>query len=77
VLQNDPFGVEEENEHDFTSGRIHLHVRFSVSEALPPLENRSSSHCIISIGLMDDFYNFLSTFSKPNTEFNRATLTLH
>jgi hypothetical protein len=32
-----------------------FHVRFSVSEALPPLENRSSSHCIVSVGLMDEF----------------------
>jgi hypothetical protein len=26
----------------------------SRSKGLPPLENRSSSHCIISIGLMDE-----------------------
>jgi hypothetical protein len=31
-----------------------FHVRFSVSKALPPLENRSSSHCIVSIGLLDE-----------------------
>jgi hypothetical protein len=31
-----------------------FHVRFPVSKALPPLENRSSSHCIVSIGLMDE-----------------------
>jgi hypothetical protein len=31
-----------------------FHVRFSVSKALPPLENRSSSHCIVSIGMMDE-----------------------
>jgi hypothetical protein len=31
-----------------------FHVRFSVSEALPPIENRSSSHCIVSTGLMDE-----------------------
>jgi hypothetical protein len=31
-----------------------FHVRFSVSKALPPLESRSSSHCIVSIGLMDE-----------------------
>jgi hypothetical protein len=31
-----------------------FHVRFSVSKALPSLENRSSSHCIVSIGLMDE-----------------------
>jgi hypothetical protein len=30
------------------------HVRFSVSKALPPLENCSSSHCIVSIGLMNE-----------------------
>jgi hypothetical protein len=32
-----------------------FHVLFSVSKALSPVENRSSSHCIISIGLMDEF----------------------
>jgi hypothetical protein len=31
-----------------------FHVRFSASKALPPLENRSSSQCIVSIGLMDE-----------------------
>jgi hypothetical protein len=31
-----------------------FHVHFSVSKALLPLENRSSSHCIVSIGLMDE-----------------------
>jgi hypothetical protein len=29
-------------------------VRFSVSKALPPLENQSSSHFIVYIGLMDE-----------------------
>jgi hypothetical protein len=33
---------------------IFFYVRFSVSKALPPLENRSLSHCIVSIGLMDE-----------------------
>jgi hypothetical protein len=31
-----------------------IHVRFSVSKALPQLENRSYSHCIVSLGLMDE-----------------------
>jgi hypothetical protein len=31
-----------------------LHVHFSVSKALPPPENRSSSHCTVSIGLIDE-----------------------
>jgi hypothetical protein len=31
-----------------------FHIRFSVSKALPPLENRSSSHSTFSIGLMDE-----------------------
>jgi hypothetical protein len=35
-----------------------FHVRFSVSKALPPLENRSSSHCIVSTGLMDEVWGF-------------------
>jgi hypothetical protein len=30
-----------------------FHVRFSVSKALPRLENRNSYHCIVSIGLID------------------------
>jgi hypothetical protein len=34
--------------------RFIFHVLFSVSKALPSLENRSSSHCIVSIGLMDE-----------------------
>jgi hypothetical protein len=29
-------------------------VRFSVSKALPPLKSRSSSHCIVSTGLVDE-----------------------
>jgi hypothetical protein len=33
--------------------RAIFHVHFSVSEVLPPLENHTSSHCIISIGLVD------------------------
>jgi hypothetical protein len=28
VLQNDPFGVEEENSHDFTRGSVHLSRSF-------------------------------------------------
>jgi hypothetical protein len=35
-----------------------FHVRFSVSKALPPIENRSSSHGIVSIGLMDELKGF-------------------
>jgi hypothetical protein len=31
-----------------------FHVQFSVSKSLPPLKNHSLSHCIISIGLMDE-----------------------
>jgi hypothetical protein len=31
-----------------------FHVHFSISKGLPPLENCSSSHCIVSIGLMDE-----------------------
>jgi hypothetical protein len=33
---------------------LNFHVRFSVCKALPPLENHSSSHYIVSIGLMDE-----------------------
>jgi hypothetical protein len=32
------------------NSRSIFHVRFSVSKALPPLENRSLSHCIVSVG---------------------------
>jgi len=35
-------------------GTVRFDVRFSVSKARPPLENRSLSHCIVSIGLMDE-----------------------
>jgi hypothetical protein len=35
-----------------------FHVRFSVSKALPQLENRSSCHCIVSIGLMGELKGF-------------------
>jgi hypothetical protein len=35
-----------------------FHVRFSVSKALPPLEKRSSSNCIVSIGLMYELQGF-------------------
>jgi hypothetical protein len=31
-----------------------FHICFSVSKPLPPLENCSSLHCIVSIGLMDE-----------------------
>jgi hypothetical protein len=31
-----------------------FHVHFSVSKGLPPLEKRNTSHCIVSIGLMDE-----------------------
>jgi hypothetical protein len=31
-----------------------FHVRFSVSKALPPLENRISSHCIVSIDWINE-----------------------
>jgi hypothetical protein len=37
-----------------------FHVCFPVSKALPPLENCSSSHCIISIGLMDEGFRIQS-----------------
>lgn len=57
--------------------RLISHVRFSVSKAPPPLENRNSSHCLVSIGLMDELLGFWFSFLKPNTEFNSATLKLH
>jgi hypothetical protein len=36
------------------SGTGDFDVRPSVSKAFPPLENSSSSHCIVYIDLMDD-----------------------
>jgi hypothetical protein len=33
---------------------LNFHVRFTVSKALPPLENRGPSRCIVSVGLMDE-----------------------
>jgi hypothetical protein len=36
----------------FITSRFIFHVRFSISKTLPPLENRSSSQCIVSIGLL-------------------------
>jgi hypothetical protein len=33
---------------------LNFHVRFSVCSALSPLENRSSSHYMVSIGLTDE-----------------------
>jgi hypothetical protein len=36
------------------SGTGDFDVRVSVSKALPPLENRSSYHCIVSTDLMDE-----------------------
>jgi hypothetical protein len=35
-----------------------FHVRFSVSKALSLLKNRSLSHCIVSIGLIDELQGF-------------------
>jgi hypothetical protein len=34
------------------------YVRLSVYKAVPLLENRSSSHCILSICLMDELQGF-------------------
>jgi hypothetical protein len=45
---------------------LNLHVRFSVSKQLPTLENRSSSHCIVSIGLMDELWGF--TIQSPDDD---------
>jgi hypothetical protein len=38
--------------------RFIFHVCFSISKVLPPLENPSSSHCIIDTGLMDEVLGF-------------------
>jgi hypothetical protein len=41
-----------------------FHVRFSVSKALPELENRSSSHCIVYIRLMDELLRFQNSVAQ-------------
>jgi hypothetical protein len=35
-----------------------FHIRFSTPKALSPLEKRSSSHCIVSTGSMDELQGF-------------------
>jgi hypothetical protein len=56
LLENVLQIVCRELQDDSETGGFDIH--FSVSKALPPLENRSSSHCIVSIGLMDGLYGF-------------------
>jgi hypothetical protein len=48
-----------------------FYVRSSVSKALPPLENRSSSHCIVSIGLMHELYGFRSQSRKSDAPLRK------
>jgi hypothetical protein len=48
-----------------------FHVRFSVSKALPPLENRSSSHCIVFIGLMDELQSFRIQSRNADTRLRK------
>jgi hypothetical protein len=36
------------------SGTGGFDFRFAISKAFPLLENRSSSHCVVSMGLMDE-----------------------
>jgi hypothetical protein len=43
---------------------LNFRVHFSVSKALQPLENLSSSHCIVSLRFMDELYGFCSAVSK-------------
>jgi hypothetical protein len=40
------------------TGGFALWVHFFVYKALPPLKNRSSFHCIVSISLMDELEGF-------------------
>jgi hypothetical protein len=39
----------------------------SISKALPPLENHSSSHCIVPIGSMDELYDPLFPSQTQNS----------
>jgi hypothetical protein len=41
-------------EQEVLTTRFTFRIRFSVFKALPPLENISSSQCIVSINLMDE-----------------------
>jgi hypothetical protein len=43
-----------ELQEDSGTGGFELSRSFLVSKALPALENRSSSHCIVSTGLMEE-----------------------
>jgi hypothetical protein len=54
VLQTVCRKLQEDSGTGAAATRFSFHVRFSVSKALPPFENHSSSHCIISVGLMDE-----------------------
>jgi hypothetical protein len=73
-----PFAAGQWNRRCATPAatRFIFHVRFSIYKQLPSPKTRGSSHCIVSIGLMDELWGFWSNFSKLNTEFNRATLLL-
>jgi len=46
--------LQEDSGTGATAMRFIFHIHFPISKVLPPLENHSSSHCIISIGLMDE-----------------------
>jgi hypothetical protein len=54
LLENVLQTVCRKLQQDSRTGGLTFHVRFSVSKALSPLKNRSSYHCIVSIGLMDE-----------------------
>jgi hypothetical protein len=54
VLQTVCRKLQEDSGTGAAAMRSIFHIRFSVSKAFPSLENRSSSHCIVSIGLMDE-----------------------
>jgi hypothetical protein len=53
-----------------------FHVRSSVPKALPPLGNRRSSHCIVSIGLMDEFYRLRIESRKADAPLRKYLFAL-
>jgi hypothetical protein len=54
MLQTIYHKLQEDSVTGTAATRFIFHVHFSVSKALPPLESHSSSHCFVSIGLMDE-----------------------
>jgi hypothetical protein len=63
-------------QEDSGTGGLTFHVRFSVSKALPPLENRGSSHCIVSIGLMVEPQGFRIQLRNADVPLRKYLIAL-